>query len=169
LPILAVKQIFVLSCVLKTFLNKILKENLNMPTSMSWLYIYAFALPIFFILVFIFYKFASYKFQQDNIRIEPLSAMYSDNVVGLSKEELAERKKQEEEKLKALGEALRKIPMEFVDGKFVPMTGEKLEAELARRKAEEEARRKAAQAAVSSDAVSASDQRTSSPNTTAAA
>ncbi len=139
-----------------------------MPTSTSWLYIYAFALPIFFVLVFIFYKFASYKFQRDNIRIEPLSAMYSDNIVGLSKEELAERKKQEEEKLKALDEALRKIPLEFVDGKFVPMTGEKLAAELARRKAEEEARRKATQAAVSSDAA-VSEPRTSSPNTTAAA
>ncbi|MCS7012214.1 MAG: hypothetical protein RMI34_11925 [Chloroherpetonaceae bacterium] len=124
-----------------------------MPASLSWLYIYAFALPIFFILVFIFYKFASYKFQKDNIQIEPLSAMYSDNIVGLSKEELAERKKQEEEKLKALGEALRKIPMKLVDGKFVPMTGEELEAELARRR-EEEARRAAAQA---SQAVTAAD------------
>ncbi|MDW8467131.1 MAG: hypothetical protein RML35_13515 [Chloroherpetonaceae bacterium] len=124
-----------------------------MPASLSWLYIYAFALPIFFILVFIFYKFASYKFQKDNIQIEPLSAMYSDNIVGLSKEELAERKKQEEEKLKALGEALRKIPMKLVNGKFVPMTGEELEAELARRR-EEEARRAAAQA---SQAVTAAD------------
>lgn len=140
-----------------------------MPTSMSWLYIYAFALPIFFILVFIFYKFASYKFQQDNIRLEPLSEMYSDNVVGLSKEELAERKKQEEEKLKILDEALRKIPMEFVDGKFVPMTGEKLEAELARRKAEEEARRKAAQAATTGNASENAPPRASSSNTTAAA
>jgi hypothetical protein len=163
------KQIFTLSCGSIAFFEYKLKENLLMPTSMSWLYIYAFALPIFFILVFIFYKFASYKFQRDNIRIEPLSAMYSDNIVGLSKEELAERKKQEEEKLKALDEALRKIPLEFVNGKFVPMTGEKLEAELARRKAEEEARRKAAQAAVSSDAVSVSEPRTSSPNTTATA
>lgn len=128
-----------------------------MPASLSWLYIYAFALPIFFILVFIFYKFVSYKFQKDNIQIEPLSAMYSDNVVGLSKEELAERKKQEEEKLKALGEALRKIPMEFVDGKFVPMTGEKLEAELARRR-EEEARRAAAAQATQPNATPTSNQ-----------
>lgn len=140
-----------------------------MPTSMSWLYIYAFALPIFFILVFIFYKFASYKFQQDNIRLEPLSEMYSDNVVGLSKEELEVRKKQEAEKLKALDEALRKIPMEFVNGKFVPMTGEKLEAELARRKAEEEARRKATQVAASTTSTETSASHSSSPNTTAAA
>lgn len=109
------------------------------------------------------------NFQQDNIRLEPLSEMYSDNVVGLSKEELEVRKKQEAEKLKALDEALRKIPMEFVNGKFVPMTGEKLEAELARRKAEEEARRKATQVAASTTSTETSASHSSSPNTTAAA
>ncbi|KER10946.1 MAG: hypothetical protein HY22_01915 [[Candidatus Thermochlorobacteriaceae] bacterium GBChlB] len=106
-----------------------------MPQSLSWILIYAFAIPIFLILVWVLYKFLSFKLQQDNMTIEPISAMYSDNIVGLSKEELEKKKAEQQAALKQLDEAMRKVPVELVDGKFVPISGEKLREHLARERA----------------------------------
>ncbi len=104
--------------------------------SLSWLFIYAFALPIFFVLVFLLYKFVDYKLRHDDEKIAPIFDT-SDNIVGLSPEELKKKKAEQQESLKQLSEAISKIPVKLVNGRFVPMEGEELRAELARRKAEE--------------------------------
>lgn len=104
--------------------------------SFSWIFIYAFALPIFFILVFLLYKFVDYKLRHDNEKFAPIFET-SDNVVGLSPEELKKKKAEQQEGMKQLSEAISKMPVKLVNGKFVPMEGEELQAELERRKAEE--------------------------------
>lgn len=102
----------------------------------SWIFIYAFALPIFFGLVFILYKFIDFKLNRDDEQLAPIFDD-SDNVVGLSGEELNARKAHQKEGMKQLSEAIAKVPVKVVNGKFVAMEGEELKAELARRKAEE--------------------------------
>ncbi|MGQ9804633.1 MAG: hypothetical protein ACUVRP_00965 [Chlorobiales bacterium] len=104
--------------------------------SFSWIFIYAFALPIFFILVFLLYKFVDYKLRHDDEKIAPIFDT-SDNVVGLSPEELKKKKEEQQAGMKQLSEAISKIPVKLVNGKFVPMEGEELKAELERRKREE--------------------------------
>ncbi|MCS6989007.1 MAG: hypothetical protein NZM06_05760 [Chloroherpetonaceae bacterium] len=106
---------------------------------LSWLFIYAFALPIFFILLFVLYKFVDYKLRKDDEKIAPIFDT-SDNVVGLPPEELKKKKAEQQEALKQLSEAISKIPVKLVNGRFVPMEGEELRAELERRKAEEAAK-----------------------------
>lgn len=104
--------------------------------SFSWIFIYAFALPIFFILVFLLYKFVDFKLQHDNEKLSPIFDT-SDNVVGLTEDELKARKSHQKEAMKQLSEAIAKVPVKIVNGKFVPMEGDELKAELERRKAED--------------------------------
>jgi len=104
---------------------------------MSYWIIFAFALPMFIGLVFIFLKFAQFKLDADNTVIEPMLPT-SDNPVGLTKEELDIKREEMKEAQKHLAEVIAKVPVEMVDGKFVPMSGERLKAELAARKAAEE-------------------------------
>ncbi|ACF14126.1 conserved hypothetical protein [Chloroherpeton thalassium ATCC 35110] len=86
---------------------------------MHWGFLFAFALPIFFILVFIFYKFVSFKLENENLTIEPLSEMVSDNPVGLSQDELEKMKRNQKEAQKHLEEVISKVPVEMVNGRFV--------------------------------------------------
>jgi hypothetical protein len=120
---------------LYSFLN--IKKGLRDMQTFSWIFIYAFALPIFFGLVFILYKFIDFKLTRDDEKFAPIFDD-SDNVVGLSGEELNARKAHQKEGMKQLSEAIAKVPVKIVNGKFVPMEGEELKAELARRKAEAE-------------------------------
>lgn len=86
---------------------------------MHWIIFFAVAIPIFFILVFLFYKFTAFKLEHDNMKIESLSELVSDNPVGLSNEELEKLKKKQKEAQKELKEVIDKIPVEMVNGKFV--------------------------------------------------
>jgi len=86
---------------------------------MHWGVLFAFALAIFFVLVFIFYKFVSFKLENENLTIEPLSEMVSDNPVGLSKDELDKMKQNQKEAQKHLNEVISKVPVEMVNGRFV--------------------------------------------------
>jgi hypothetical protein len=110
----------------------------------SWIFIYAFALPIFFIMVYVLYKFMDFKLKTDQESIGPIFNT-SDNVVGLDPEELAKRKKHQLEGMKHLTETIAKVPVKMVNGKFEPMSGDELKAEFARRKVEEDAKLKAAE------------------------
>jgi hypothetical protein len=100
--------------------------------SFSWIFIYAFALPIFFGLLFLLYKFMDFKLRSDQEELAPIFET-SDNVVGLSQEELAHKKTEQKAAMKHLSEVIAKVPVEMKDGKFTPMSGDALKAELARR------------------------------------
>ncbi|NTV47391.1 MAG: hypothetical protein HGB11_12925 [Chlorobiales bacterium] len=86
---------------------------------MPWWVLYVFALPIFFILVFIFYKFVSYHIEHQNLKIEPLSEIVSDNPVGLPKEDLEKLKQKQAEAQKHLADVISKVPVDMVNGRFV--------------------------------------------------
>ncbi len=96
---------------------------------MHWNIFFALAIPIFFILVFLFFKFTAYKLENDNIEIESLAELVSDNPVGLSEQELEKLKEKQKVAQKQLKEVIDKIPVEMVNGKFVPRP-DKLQEEL---------------------------------------
>lgn len=111
---------------------------------MSYMYIFALGLPIFFGLVYVFYKFAEYKLDEDNSTLSPIFPT-DQSIIGLSKEELDKVKAQQQLAQKHLAEAIAKVPVELKDGKFVPMSGEALKQKLAQ-DAKLEAERKQMQA-----------------------
>ncbi|MDX2128744.1 MAG: hypothetical protein SFU91_06870 [Chloroherpetonaceae bacterium] len=101
-----------------------------MEGGLSWLIIYAFALPIFFGLVYGLYKFTSFKLDHDNEKFAPIFDT-SDNVVGLDQSQLEAKKKEQFAAQKHLAEVIAKVPVELVNGKFVPIVkSEKPQAQL---------------------------------------
>lgn len=89
---------------------------------MSWLIIMAFALPIFFGLLFVMSKFVKYMQEEQNMEIESIRDTLVDeqNPVGLSGAELEKLKQQQAEAQKHLKEVISKIPVEEKDGRFRP-------------------------------------------------
>lgn len=86
---------------------------------MHWFIFFGLAIPIFFILVYLFYKFTAYKLENDNMEIESLSELVSDNPVGLSESELNKLKEKQKLAQKQLKEVIDKVPVEMVNGRFV--------------------------------------------------
>ena len=89
---------------------------------MSWLIIMAFALPIFFGLLFVMSKFVKYMQEEQDMEIESIRDTLVDeqNPVGLSGAELEKLKQQQAEAQKHLKEVISKIPVEEKDGRFRP-------------------------------------------------
>lgn len=89
---------------------------------MSWLIIMAFALPIFFGLIFVMTKFIKYMQEEQNIEIESFrdSLIDDQNPVGLSGDDLEKLKQQQAEAQKHLREVISKIPIEEKDGRLRP-------------------------------------------------
>jgi len=89
---------------------------------MSWLVIMAFALPIFFGLLFMMKKFVAHMQEEQDMEIESFKSTLidKDNPVGLSGQELERLKQQQAEAQAHLREVISKIPVEKKDGRFVP-------------------------------------------------
>lgn len=104
---------------------------------MSYAIIFAFALPLFFGLAYVFYKFAEFKLNEEQETLSPIFPT-DESVVGLSKEELDKVKVKQKEGQRQLAEAIAKVPVELKDGKFVAMSGEALKQEMTKRAMEEQ-------------------------------
>lgn len=87
---------------------------------MSWIYILAFALSVFFLLMFFLSRFVNHMKQEQNLQIESLkeTLIDKDNPVGLSGDELQKLKQQQAEAQQHLREVISKIPVIQKDGKF---------------------------------------------------
>lgn len=87
---------------------------------MSWLVIMAFALPIFFGLLFVMRKFVDHMKLEQNMEIESFKSTLidKDNPVGLSGDELEQLKQQQAEAQKHLREVISRIPVEQKGGRF---------------------------------------------------
>ena len=87
---------------------------------MSWIYILAFALTVFFLLVYFLSRFVNHMKDEQNLQIESLkeTLIDKDNPVGLAGEELQKLKQQQAEAQQHLREVISKIPVIQKDGKF---------------------------------------------------
>jgi len=88
--------------------------------SMSWVFILAISLLVFFFFLFLFSKFLGYMKKEQNLEIESLKDMLidKDNPVGLSSDELEKLKQQQAEAQRHLKEVISKIPVIQKDGRF---------------------------------------------------
>lgn len=87
---------------------------------MSWIYIFGFALSVFFLLLFFLSRFVSHMKAEQNLQIESLkdTLIDKDNPVGLTGDELEKLKQQQAEAQQHLREVISKIPVIQKDGKF---------------------------------------------------
>ncbi|NTU68692.1 MAG: hypothetical protein HGB02_07420 [Chlorobiaceae bacterium] len=87
---------------------------------MSWIYILAFGLSVFFLLMFFLSRFVNHMKVEGNLQIESLkeTLIDKDNPVGLAGEELQKLKQQQAEAQQHLREVISKIPVVQKDGKF---------------------------------------------------
>ncbi|NTW50106.1 MAG: hypothetical protein HGB19_10315, partial [Chlorobiales bacterium] len=77
-----------------------------------------------------------YHVEHQNLKIESLSEIVSDNPVGLPKEELEKLKQKQAEAQKHLTEVMSKVPVDMVNGRFVAQPEKLKEALDAAKKAE---------------------------------
>ncbi|WP_164926827.1 hypothetical protein [Chlorobaculum tepidum] len=87
---------------------------------MSWIFIFGFALSVFFLLMYFLSKFVNHMKMEQNMEIESFkdSLIDKDNPVGLTGEELEKMKQQQAEAQAHLREVISKIPVIQKDGKF---------------------------------------------------
>ncbi len=87
---------------------------------MSWIYILAFALSVFFLLVYFLSRFVNHMKAEQNLQIESIkeTLIDKDNPVGLSGDELEKLKQQQAEAQQHLREVISKIPVIQKEGRF---------------------------------------------------
>lgn len=102
---------------------------------MSWIYIFGFALSVFFLLLFFLSRFVRHMKEEQNLEIESFkdTLIDKDNPVGLSGAELEKLKQQQAEAQAHLRDVISRIPVTGKDGRF------QIDYEAVRRQKEEAA------------------------------